>query len=156
MLLFVVVIIAVHPSPNRHSDVIWRQGYRSTLARVMTCCLTAPSHYLNQCWLMISEVLRPSPDSYFIEHTWDIYVEMSLKFTNLRLWSNFPGANESISKKVVQKTILLISVRSTKLIAMQSTWPKHNKPGGIRHLGTKKSGFHICTFGGTIWYMHSK
>ena len=28
----------------------------STLAQVMACCLTAPSHYLNQCWLIISEV----------------------------------------------------------------------------------------------------
>ena len=31
------------------SDVIWLQGSRSTLAQVMACCLTAPSHYLNQC-----------------------------------------------------------------------------------------------------------
>ena len=37
-------------------DVIWRQGTRSTLAQVMACCLTAPSHYLNQCWLIICEV----------------------------------------------------------------------------------------------------
>ena len=47
------------------SDVIWQQGTRSTLAQVMACCLTAPSHYLNQCWLMISEVLWHSPDSNF-------------------------------------------------------------------------------------------
>ena len=39
------------------SDIIWRQGSRSTLAQVMACCLTAPSHYLDQCWLMINEVL---------------------------------------------------------------------------------------------------
>ena len=45
------------------SDVIWRQGSRSTLAQVMACCLTAPRHYLNQCWLMTSEVLWPSPDT---------------------------------------------------------------------------------------------
>ena len=31
------------------SDVIWRQRSWSTLAQVMACCLTAPSHYLNQC-----------------------------------------------------------------------------------------------------------
>ena len=37
-------------------DAIWRHGTRSTLAQVMVCCLTAPSHYLNQCWLVISEV----------------------------------------------------------------------------------------------------
>ena len=27
----------------------------------MACCLTVPSHYLTQCWLVISEVQRPSP-----------------------------------------------------------------------------------------------
>ena len=67
------------------SDVIWRQGSRSTLAQVMACCLIAPSHYLNQCWLMISEVLWHSPDSNFTENTKIFIIEMSLKFTNLRL-----------------------------------------------------------------------
>ena len=38
------------------SDIIRRQRSVSTLAQVMACCLTAPSHYLNQCWLIISEV----------------------------------------------------------------------------------------------------
>ena len=38
------------------SDAIWRQKSGSTLAQVMACCLTAPSHYLNQCWLIISKV----------------------------------------------------------------------------------------------------
>ena len=35
------------------SDAIWRHRSGSTLAQVMACCLTAPSHYLNQCWLVI-------------------------------------------------------------------------------------------------------
>ena len=39
----------------RPSDTIWRHRSGSTLVQVMACCLTAPSHYLNQCWL-ISEV----------------------------------------------------------------------------------------------------
>ena len=38
------------------SDTIWRLRSGSTLAQVMAWCLTAPSHYLNQCWLIISEV----------------------------------------------------------------------------------------------------
>ena len=38
------------------SDTIWWHRSRSTLAQVMACCLTAPSHYLNQWWLIISEV----------------------------------------------------------------------------------------------------
>ena len=38
------------------SDTIWWHRSGSTLAQVMACCLTAPSHYLNQCWLIISKV----------------------------------------------------------------------------------------------------
>ena len=37
-------------------DVILRHKTGSTLARVMVCCLAAPSHYLNQCWLIIRKV----------------------------------------------------------------------------------------------------
>ena len=53
------------------SVVIWRQGSRSTLAQVMAWCLTAPSHYLNQFWLMIGEVLWHSPDSNLTKNTYD-------------------------------------------------------------------------------------
>ena len=41
-------------NPLWPSDAIWRHRYWSTLAQVMACCLTAPSLYLNQCWLTIS------------------------------------------------------------------------------------------------------
>ena len=41
-------------------DAIWCHRSGSTLAQVMTCCLTAPSHYLNQCWLS-SSLLVHSP-----------------------------------------------------------------------------------------------
>ena len=42
----------------------WRSG--STLVQVMACCLTAPSHYLNQCWLIISKVLWHSSEDIII------------------------------------------------------------------------------------------
>ena len=32
----------------------------------MVCCLTAPSHYLNQCWLIISKVLWHSSEDIII------------------------------------------------------------------------------------------
>ena len=41
---------------------IWRHRAWSTLVQVMSCFLTAPSHYLNQCWLTVSEVLWHSPN----------------------------------------------------------------------------------------------
>ena len=34
----------------------------STLAQVMACCLTAPSHYLNHCWHFIKGVLWHQPE----------------------------------------------------------------------------------------------
>ena len=38
------------------SDIIWRHRSGSTLAQVLACCLAAPSHYLNQCWLKIINI----------------------------------------------------------------------------------------------------
>ena len=37
------------------SDAIWRPRCWSTLAQVIACCLTAPSHYLRQCWLIFKK-----------------------------------------------------------------------------------------------------
>ena len=48
------------------SDAIWRHRSGSTLAHAMACCLPAPSHYLNQCWFLIDEVLWHSFESNFI------------------------------------------------------------------------------------------
>ena len=44
-------------------DGIWWHRSWSTLAKVMACCLMAPSHYLNQCWLFIKGVLWHSPEN---------------------------------------------------------------------------------------------
>ena len=49
-------IINISVNSLRSSDAILRQIYGSTLAQVMAWCLTAPSHYLNQCWFIISKV----------------------------------------------------------------------------------------------------
>ena len=60
----VTTVLSMHPCVSSSigvnslwpSDAIWRQRSGSTLAQVMAWCLTAPSHYLNHCWLIISEV----------------------------------------------------------------------------------------------------
>ena len=56
-LFYLSFYLIVHINSLGPSDAKWRQGSRSTLVQVMACCLTAPSHYLNQCWLIITEVL---------------------------------------------------------------------------------------------------
>ena len=50
-------------------DAIWRQGSKSTLVQVMTCCLTAPIHYQNQCWFIITKVKWCLSEGNF---AWDI------------------------------------------------------------------------------------
>ena len=65
-------------------DAIWRHGTRSTLAQVMASCLMAPSHYLNQYWLIIGEV--PWHSSQGIIFIWWNYQSMNrdwkLQFQN--------------------------------------------------------------------------
>ena len=50
------------------SDATWWQRSGSILAQVMACCLTTPSHYLNQHWLIISEDLQHSPEVNFTQY----------------------------------------------------------------------------------------
>ena len=62
-----------------YNKCIWRWSWSLThcglvtpygdinLAQVIACCLTAPSHYLNQCWLIISKDLWHSSEGNFTE-----------------------------------------------------------------------------------------
>ena len=58
MIIFNLGLSQTHPSFNSlwPSHTIRRHRSGSTLAQVMTCCLAAPSHYMNQCWHLVSEV----------------------------------------------------------------------------------------------------
>ena len=53
------------------SDAIWRWRSWSTLIQVMAWCLTAPNHYLNQCWLIINKVLWHSSQDIIIRRLED-------------------------------------------------------------------------------------
>ena len=50
-------------NPLWPSDAIWQHRFRSALAQVMACCLIAPSHCLNECWLITSEVQWNLPEA---------------------------------------------------------------------------------------------
>ena len=75
------------------SDIIWRHKSGSTLAHVMACCLTAPSHYLNQCRLTISKVQWHPSESNFIRDTSAIRHWNSLEYYLSKFCSNLPGDN---------------------------------------------------------------
>ena len=76
------------------SDTIWRHKSGSTLAQVMACCLTAPSHFLNQCWLITSKVQWHPSQNNFTRDTLAISHWNLLEITYLWFCSNLPGANE--------------------------------------------------------------
>ena len=78
------------------SDTIWQHRSGSTLAQVMACCLTAPNHYLNQCWRIISEVQWRDIHIRAIsqEMPQPSLTKICLKITCLKFHSNFPGGNE--------------------------------------------------------------
>ena len=77
------------------SDVIWWQGSRSTLAQVMAHCLTAPSHYLNQCWLIISKAQYHSSEGNSTKDTSAIkHKKIAWKLLIKKFHLILPGANE--------------------------------------------------------------
>ena len=56
-----------------HCHAIWHHRTWSTLVQIMACCPTAPSHYLNQCWQFIIDVLWHSSESNFTGYIKMIY-----------------------------------------------------------------------------------
>ena len=57
-----------------HCGLMKQYGHRfgSILGQAMASCLTAPSHYLTQCWLIIKCVLWYSPMNNFIRNTLEL------------------------------------------------------------------------------------
>ena len=53
----------------RPSDTIWQHRSSSTLVQVMGCCCQATTHYLNQCWLIVSDIQWQSPEGNFVRNT---------------------------------------------------------------------------------------
>ena len=94
------------------SDATWRQRSGSTLAQVMACCLTAPSHYLNQCWL--SSVR--SSDIYLTAISQEIsqpsITKISLKIACLKFHQNCLGAYELIPSR---ETNLLLGLGGPRI-----------------------------------------
>ena len=82
--------LLTHLWPN---ETMWRHRSVSALAQAMACCLMVSSHYLNKCWLIISEVLwHLRAISQEVIQT--SVLDLSLKINNLRLELFLLGASE--------------------------------------------------------------
>ena len=72
------------------SDAIWSHVSGSTLAQVMACCLTAPSHYLNHCWLIIIEDFYRD---YFVHapSQWEMTLQCNIVLLAGRIYKMIPA-----------------------------------------------------------------
>ena len=69
-------------------DTIWQHWSGSTLVQVMACCLTAPSHYLNQYWQVFCGIRQKAISQ---EVLMNLIQNMCFEITSLKL---LPRANE--------------------------------------------------------------
>ena len=92
----------------------------------MAWCLTAPSHYLNQYWLIISEDLWHSPDGNFTGNDQDVYTWYEFEINNLRLHPHLPGGNEITRVKYHKQSSMEISHLDSRgrkfIIAVLTHW----------------------------------
>ena len=72
------------------SDAICRHRSGSTLAQVMAWCHQATSHYLNQCWFIISEISWHSPGGTCRGNMEDIYPWYDFEKYQFKIAATFP------------------------------------------------------------------
>ena len=87
-------------------DAIWQDRSGSTLAQVMACCLTAPSHYLNQCWLIFSVVLWHSSESNFTAITQCIIMYNNFENHTLEITSTTPWVKSTYREYKIIPAVL--------------------------------------------------
>ena len=81
----------------RPSDAIWWHRTVSTLAQMMACCLMAPRKYLNQYWLIISQIMYHSHETDFTlsVHATSLYEFQSHTFEITATFSRGQWVNEN-------------------------------------------------------------
>ena len=139
--LSILVLKFTHVNSLGPNDAIWRQGSGSTLAQVMAYCLTAPSHYLNQCWLIIRKVQWYSSEDNFTSNISAInhwnklenYLYKSPLKTPRGQWVNKGGplmmsfkiANEFLRNLWSPPVLIFIDQISKSMIKIWSSpWPE--------------------------------
>ena len=93
------------------SDAICWHRSRSTMAQVMACCLMAPIHYLNHCWLMINGVLQHSAETKFTGNAQDVKSICKINWSKLTHWHL--GEITAILRMYFLKLILQIDILNT-------------------------------------------
>ena len=92
-----------------------------TLAQVMACCLTASSHYLNQCWLIIIGVLQHAHQSNFIGWVQEFNPQHELENYSLKFLPHHPGVNE-LTHLSLEAVAVISNVWFSNLLYRNVAW----------------------------------
>ena len=84
-------------------DIIWKRTL-PILVQVMAYCQTVPSHYLELCWLLISEILWHLSQSIILE---EMLLWMKNLFLKIKLLLHFSWANELIWLSIYRRNELI-------------------------------------------------
>ena len=128
---------SVQVNPLWLDDAIWQNRIGSALAQVVDSCLMAPSHYLNQCWLIISEVQWQSIHAIFTRDTSvaQSSIKIGLNVICLKFHPNLSGVSgliNPISGLSANAQKLLDQPEARKRVGIQQirtkSWPKLQSP----------------------------
>ena len=115
----------------------------SKLVQIMACCLTAPSHYLNQCWRIITEALWLLLEGNFTGSTVGTPYNTAPYITDSNIAPLGHGSQNSWSKlwipvvKSASVRVILrekVSPRREFMVAPTSIW-EHNGSRGTTPRG---------------------
>ena len=79
----------IYTARSQWVKTLWQHSFGSILGQIVACCLTAPIHYLNHCWLIIRLVQWHSSEGKFAGDTSTI-TEITLNNTCIKCHSNLP------------------------------------------------------------------
>ena len=143
------LIISLEPS-----NTIWHKTV-STLAQVMACCLTPPSHHMNQCWLTISEAQWQLPEGNYTRDTWAINYWNWLENHLSNISFNSPGAEELYISHAGMLKLCKIwdHIRSSKYkeITGSLEWNVNPLCANFSE-GTETYIYILCNFSIMIWH----
>ena len=128
----------------------------------MACCLMAPSHYLNQCWLIINKVSWHSCEGNFTGKVQDIYPwyqfkisVASLKGNELTHWGRDKMAvifADDIFKCIFINENLRILMHIS--LKFGPSGPVYNNPSLVQIMTWRRAGNIISTNDGLISLKH--
>ena len=131
--------------------ICWHRSW-STLAQVMACCMMAPSHYLNQCWLIIKAVVWYSPEQFHRK----CLILMCLQITHLNHCHISMGPMSEIDIEIYLHLLSFLDTEMAQVVEIFPCW--RQSPWLLMAWWCKEPGYqqpcYWLSFHGIFWLQH--